>query len=103
MRKRIEIVEDSMRKSKEKEAMQVIVKSTNGRVHEVENTETVICLTLQKDEQRIKTIIDGNFSIKTMLEFTEALDAAKEQILKKIASSIDINIENLINILGGKD
>lgn len=29
MRKRIEIVEDSMRKSKEKEAMQVIVKSTN--------------------------------------------------------------------------
>lgn len=103
MRKRIEIVEDSMRKSKEKEAMQVIVKSTNGRVHEVENTETVICLTLQKDEQRIKTIIAGNFSIKTMLEFTEALDAAKEQILKKIASSIDINIENLINILGGKD
>lgn len=103
MRKRIEIVEDSMRKSKEKEAMQVIVKSTNGRVHEVENTETVICLTLQKDEQRIKTIIAGNFSIKTMLEFTEALDVAKEQILKKIASSIDINIENLINILGGKD
>lgn len=103
MRKRIEIVEDSMRKSKEKETMQVIVKSTNGRVHEVENTETVICLTLQKDEERIKTIIAGNFSIKTTLEFTEALDAAKEQILKKIASSIDINIENLINILGGKD
>lgn len=103
MRKRIEIIEDSMRKSKEKETMQVIVKSTNGRVHEVENTETVICLTLQKDEQRIKTIIAGNFSIKTMLEFTETLDAAKEQILKKIASSIDINIESLINILGGKD
>lgn len=100
MRKKIEIIEDSMRKSKEKETMQVIVKSTNGRVHEVENTETVICLTLQKDEESIKTIIAGNFSIKTMLEFVEALDAAKEQLLNKVVSQI--NMENLINILGGK-
>lgn len=103
MKKRIEIIDDSVITTKEKETLKVIVKSSNGRVHEMENTESTICLTLHEDEKRIQTIIAGNFSIKTMLEFAEALDAAKEQLLKKAANSIDINIENLINILGGKD
>ncbi len=103
MKKRIEIIEDSVRRTKEKETLQVIVKSSNGRVHEMENAESTICLTLHENEKRIQTIIAGEFSIKTMLEFAEALDAAKEQLLKRAASSIDLDIENLINILGGKD
>lgn len=103
MKKRIEIIKNSMRKTKEKEEIQVAIKSAGGSVHEVENTESVICLTMDERNTKIKTLVAGSFSIKTIVSFVEALDTVKEQLLEKAASLIGLDIENLINILGGKD
>ena len=103
MKKKIEIVEDSMKKSNEKEIIDIVIKSKTSNICEIEKSKTVICMSRSDADDRIKTIIAGQFSIKTMLEFAEALDTAKEQLLKKAASAIDLSLDNLIDILGGEE
>lgn len=103
MKKRIEIIENSMRKTKEKEEIQVVIKSADGSVHEIENTDSVICLTMNESDTRIKTLVAGSFSIKTMLEYVEAIDTVKKELLKRAASQIDPALGSIIDILGGKD
>lgn len=103
MKKRIEIIKKSMRKTEEKEEIQVVIKSVNDSVHEIEHTDSVICLTMDENDTGIKTIVAGSFSIKTMLEYVEAIDTVKKELLKRAVSQIDPALGSLMDILGGKE